>query len=57
MVVLNPKLGIKLYSLFGQPEVRLIFILSKAKCFQTGALLKMPPLSPSMKEFCLYIQK
>ena len=29
----------------------LIFILSKNKGFQSGALLKMPPLSPCMKEF------
>ena len=38
------------YSLFGQPGFCLIFILSKNKVFQSGALLKMPPSSPFMKE-------
>ena len=35
----------------------LIFILSKNKGFQSGALLKMPTSFPSMEEFCLDIQK
>ena len=35
----------------------LIFILSKNKGFQSGALLKMPISFPSMEEFCLDIQK
>ena len=35
----------------------LIFILSKKKDFQSGSLLKMPPLSPSKKEFGLDIPK
>ena len=39
------------YSLFGQPGFCLIFILSKNKVFQSGALLKMPPSSLFMKEF------
>ena len=39
------------YSLFGQPGFCLIFILSKNKVFQSGALLKMPPSSIFMKEF------
>ena len=29
----------------------IIFILSKNKVFQSGALLKIPPSSPFMKEF------
>ena len=44
-------LKIALYSLFGQPGFCLIFILSKKKSFQSEALLKMPPSSPSMEEF------
>ena len=54
---------IELYSLFGQPGFCLISILSKKKKkkrerdFQSVALLKMPPSSPSMEEFCLDIQK
>ena len=39
------------YSLFGQLGFCLIFILSKTKDFQSGALLKMPPSSPFMKKF------
>ena len=34
----------------------LIFILSKNKGFQSGALLKMTISFPSMEEFCLDIQ-
>ena len=48
---------IALYSLFGQPELCLIFILSKNKDFHSGVLLKMPPSSPSMEGFDLDIQK
>ena len=36
------------YSLFGQPGFCLIFILSKNKVFQSGALLKMPPSSRNL---------
>ena len=50
-------LKIALYSLFGQSELCLIFILSKSNNFQSGILLKMPPSSPSMEEFDLDIQK
>ena len=46
-----------MYSLFGQPEFCLIFILSKNNDFQPGALLKLPPSSTSMEEFGLDIQK
>ena len=48
---------IALYSLFGQPEFCLIFILSENKDFHSGVLLKMPPSSPFMEEFDLDIQK
>ena len=48
---------ITLCSLFGQPELCLIFILRKNKDFHSGVLLKMPPSSPSMEEFDLDIQK
>ena len=34
----------------------LIFILSKNKGFQSGALLKLPNLVPPMEKFCLDIQ-
>ena len=44
---------IALYSLFGQPELCLIFILGENKDFRSGVLLKMPPSSPSMEEFDL----
>ena len=44
--------NITLYSLFEQPEFCLNFILSKNKDFQSGALLKMPPSSPSMGKIC-----
>ena len=40
---------IVLYFLFGQ--FCLVFITSKNQGFQSGALLKMPPSSPSMEEF------
>ena len=50
-------LKIALYLLFGQPEFCLILILSKSIDFPSGALLKMPSLFPSMKEFGLDIQK
>ena len=50
-------LRIALYSLFGQPELCLIFILSKNNDFQSGVLLRMPPSSPSMEEFDLNTQK
>ena len=33
------------------------FILGKNKGFQSGTLLKMPPSTPSMEEFGLYLQK
>ena len=49
-------LKIALYSLFGQAELCLIFILIK-NVFHSGVLLKMPPSSPSMEEIDLYIQK
>ena len=39
------------YIISGQPVFCLIFILSKNKSFQSGALLKMPPSSPSTQEF------
>ena len=45
-----------LYSLFRWPSFCLIFILSKNEGFQSRALLKMPPSSPSMEEFGLDIQ-
>ena len=45
------------YSLFEHPGFCLIFILSKKKHFQSGALLKMPPSSPTIEEFGLDIQK
>ena len=48
---------IALHSLFGQPGFYLIFILSKKKGFQSGAILKTPPSSPPMKEFTVGIQK
>ena len=50
-------MNIVLYSLFGQPELCLIFTLSKNKDSHSGVLLKMPPSSPSMEEFGLDIQK
>ena len=44
--------------LIWQPKVSSIFILSKNKDLQSGALLKMPAsLSPSMEEFGGDIQK
>ena len=48
---------IDLYSLFGQPELCLIFTLSENKDFHSAVLLKIPPSSPSMEEFDLDIQK
>ena len=39
------------HSLFGQPGFSLIFILSKNKVFQSGALLKISPSSLFIKEF------
>ena len=48
---------IALYSLFGQPELCLIFILSENKDLHSGGLLKMLPSSPSMEEFDLDTQK
>ena len=45
------------YSLFEHPGFCLIFILSKKKHFQSETLLKMPPLSPTIEEFVLDIQK
>ena len=48
---------IALYSLFGQPELCLISILSENKDFHPGVLLKMPPSSSSMEEFDRDIQK
>ena len=50
-------LKIALYSLLGQPELCLIFILRKNNDFYSGVLLKMPRSSPSMEEFDLDIQK
>ena len=50
-------LKIELYSLSGQPKVRLIFILSKHNDFQLEALPKMTPLSPSVEKFSLDIRK
>ena len=50
-------LKIALYSLFGQPEFCLIFILNKNNDFQSGALLKMCPSPFSTEEFGLDIQK
>ena len=46
-----------LYSLHRQSGLRLIFTLSKNKGFQFAAILKMSPLSPSMEEFGVDIQK
>ena len=46
----------ELYSLLGQPGFYFIFMLSKNKGFQTGALLKMPPSSLSMKKLRLEIR-
>ena len=46
---------IALYFLFGQ--FCLVFITSKNQGFQSGALLKMPPLSSSMEEFGSDINK
>ena len=46
-----------LYSLFGQPEFCLIFILRKNNNFQSGVLLRMAFASLSMEEYGLYIQK
>ena len=43
--------------MFGYPGFCLIFILSKNKGFQSGALTKMPTPFPSMEEFSLDIQK
>ena len=45
------------YSLFGQLEFCLIFILTKNNDFQSGALVKMLPSSPSLEESDLDIQK
>ena len=42
--------------LTGQPGFRLKLILSKNKGFHSEAMLKMHPLSPSMKEYGLGIQ-
>ena len=46
-----------LYSLHRQSGLCLIFTLSKNKGFQFAATLKMSPLSPSMEEFGVDIQK
>ena len=45
------------YFLFGQLEFCLIFILTKNNDFQSGALVKMLPSSPSLEESDLDIQK
>ena len=45
------------YSLFGQLEFCLIFILTRNNDFQSGALVKMLPSSPSLEESDLDIQK
>ena len=49
-------LKIALYTLFGQLGFCSIFILSKNNDFQSEALLKMPPSSPSIEEFGLDVQ-
>ena len=41
-----------LYSLFRLAAFCLIFTLSKNKDFRFGDLLKLPPSSPFMNEFC-----
>ena len=38
-------------------SLSLVFIFSKSKGFQSGALLKIPLSSPSMEEFGLDFQK
>ena len=40
-----------IFLVWAQPRFCLIFTFSKNKVLQSGALLKMPPSSPSIKEF------
>ena len=51
MKVFEDYIFILYLSLFGQHVFCLMFILNKNKVFQPGALLKMPPSSPFMREF------
>ena len=46
-----------LYFLFGKSVFFFIISFNNNKSFQSGALLKMSPSSPSVKRFCLDIQK
>ena len=48
---------IALHSFFGQSGFYLVFILTKNKSFQSVALLKIFPSSPSMEKFSLDMQK